>query len=128
MTRCPRCGSTDLVGGRYFVLITDRADTLRCACGAGGGGVAAVRRSRQPVALKEWGHLDGDGNWATECVEPQAPAAEETERVEVLCPACVAVAEPGDWRGAPPRTSEDRSTAPAPFLGCAGCGAEHVIG
>lgn len=55
MTWCPQCGSTDLVGGRYFRLLAHFTATLPCRCGLGANGVAAVRRFRRPTLLEEWG-------------------------------------------------------------------------
>lgn len=126
MIRCPQCGSTDLIGGRYFTVTADRTATLRCGCGEGENGIAAVRRSRRPVALEEWGRLDEDGNWTSECVEQGESAVEESVRVEVFCPTCVAAAEPGDWNERAGGTAEDRF-GQSPFFACNACGAEYMI-
>ena len=51
--RRPQCGSTDFIGGRYFRLTADSAATLRCICGVGERGLAAIRRYHRPVLLHE---------------------------------------------------------------------------
>jgi hypothetical protein len=125
MTRCPQCGSTDLVGGRYFRLLALYTATLRCGCGLGTGGLAAVRRFRRPTLMEEWGPLDADGGWTTEEAEEGEPGEEEHVATEVNCPACVAAADRADWDVRAAGVAQDR-LGQSPFWACNSCGAEHL--
>jgi hypothetical protein len=126
MTRCAECGSTDLVGGRYFRLLAAYTATLACGCGLGANGVAAVRRFRRVVPMEEWGPLDADGGWAAAEVEEAEPGAEEQLGTSVSCPACVAAADRADWAVRAAGAAEDR-LGQAPFRACLGCGADWVV-
>lgn len=126
MIRCSHCGSTDVVGGRYFRVVALVTATLACTCGFGQGEVAAVRLFRQPTLLQEWGPFDEFGGWATEYVEEVETYDEEPVRTEVFCPVCVAAAEAKDWDARAGVAAEDRF-GQSPFVSCSACGTEHLV-
>jgi hypothetical protein len=97
--------------------------------------VATAERARtrwRPFAahadrsLEEWGQLDEDRNWTTECVEQEKVLGEEPGRVEVFCPTCVAAAEPRDWDVRAGGTTEDKF-GQSLFFACNACGTEYVV-
>ena len=126
MIRCPRCGSIDVIGGRYVHLVADHSAVLPCECGACEDGIAVVTDDRRVRLVRKCGPLDPTGNWAVEVVTEATGTDNEPARTQVYCPLCVAGADPTNWAGRSCDITVDWA-GQTPFFACHGCAGEYPL-